>query len=306
MRLEGLTPKGERVALGAPIELTLRSDEDAPADDVTALLPAGGRPPVLAGLRVLGENGALLLEGPVDEQRLRLDGGATLELTARSRGAQLLDNQAEPQVYRDLSLPLLFERHVRPYGFSGWLGDGGSFTGELRVEPGMSEWAVVEAFCRDWLRVVPRLTAEGTLDASGIGRGGPLRFCNWGGLPYFSLEERRRPCDLLSSLRVRTGPTAGYGLELQSERAVAWGVRRRRFWDAAQTEAPAQRGEEILRRSEKRAWRLVLRCPGVISAPVGSPVSVEDEILGLIEGLTLCGKRITADAQGCETQVELR
>ena len=69
MKWEGIGPDGARVSLPAPVSATVFCDEDAPADQYTAVFPAD-RPLCITGLRVQsgsGEHG-FTLEGIVDSR----------------------------------------------------------------------------------------------------------------------------------------------------------------------------------------------------------------------------------------------
>src|SRR5699024_3417624 len=95
----------------------------------------------LCWIQLMDRAGRVLFAGIVDEQVLSEDGdGITVELSARSRAALLLDNEAQPQIYYMPSLKLLFERHAAPCGFTGYLGRDEVFGGAFTVEKGMSEW----------------------------------------------------------------------------------------------------------------------------------------------------------------------
>lgn len=76
-----------------------------------------------------------------------------LEIAARSMAALLLDNEAIPQTYAYPSLPLLFERHGKPYGFTEWEGEPSGFSVPFTITKGMSEWEVLSLFCSRYLKV---------------------------------------------------------------------------------------------------------------------------------------------------------
>ncbi len=74
------------------------------------------------------EEGEVVFFGPVDELQRRFSSeGCMLEIVARSMAALLLENEAIPQTYAYPSLPLLFERHGKPYGFTEWEGNPADF-----------------------------------------------------------------------------------------------------------------------------------------------------------------------------------
>ena len=199
--------------LPAPNRLRLRRDEDAPADSLEVKLPAGNGVGTLCGLQCLDGQGNLLFEGIVDEQSIsEAAQGCWVELSARSRAALLLDNEAQPQAYRMPSLKLLFERHAAPYGFTGYLGNDEVFGGVYTVEKGVSEWQALEGFCKTFLGVSP--VARGrVLDASGAKQEGILDFAKTA--PFTERKTVWKDVCLLSELRMRTDSSANYGAVLR-------------------------------------------------------------------------------------------
>ena len=121
------TVSGKKVALLPPISVQINVHEDAPADDMTVIFPLIEQVPKIATIRVWnGEKP--IFSGIIDEQIMGVTkNGAMLKLIARSRAALLLDNEAMPQEYHYPSLTQLYERHVEPYGFCGFIGNGGTF-----------------------------------------------------------------------------------------------------------------------------------------------------------------------------------
>ena len=153
------TVSGKKVALLPPISVQINVHEDAPADDMTVIFPLIEQVPKIATIRVWnGEKP--IFSGIIDEQIMGVTkNGAMLKLIARSRAALLLDNEAMPQEYHYPSLTQLYERHVEPYGFCGFIGNGGTFDTKMTITKGMSEWQVIEEFCVRCFGTLPVVTA---------------------------------------------------------------------------------------------------------------------------------------------------
>ena len=110
-------------------------------------------------------NGSVVCRGVVDEFIATADsGGAVVELTGRGRQARLLDNEAAAVVYYGVGLDFLLENHVRPWGVTDIRisGDYGRAS-VLQVNAGMSQWGVLELFCRFSGGALPRFSPDGTL-----------------------------------------------------------------------------------------------------------------------------------------------
>ena len=285
----------ERISLPEPVELVFRADEDAPADRLTAAFAAS--PGVeITGLQVDREDGSLFFEGIVDEQ---IQSGTLLTLSCRSRAALLLDNEALPQEYAAPSLGLIFERHIRPYGFTAFRGNGTVFSSAFSVTKGMSEWQAAEAFCKQYLKTEPR--AVGTVfDASGETPGIPVRFGGVGGVRYSSLAVRREWNKAITEVYAKSGVGA-YLLKAEDTKAEALGIVRRRFLSKADSDAAA-----LLKAVQRKTLELVLDCPGGIPAALSAPAAVLDPALGNFEALAVAGLRLERSPGGEHCIVTLR
>lgn len=264
---------GAALPLGPALSMHLQRSEDAPADSLSLLLPHPGPCGELLGIQIQ-ENGILLFDGIVDEQCASLSSsGCVLRLEARSKAALLLDNEALPQEYERPSLPMLFRRHAQPYGFGRAMGNEKAFPGSLTVSKGMSEWSVLEEFCRTFLHTRLFVDLQGNLDATGSRPAGMLAFGQGAGkIPYLSLEEQRLPCKRISEVLVRPSRQGGYTVRVTDPQAIAFGIRRRRYCNAPPGSGkPASYGGQRIAQARRKGYRVELLCPGRVEAPCGFP-----------------------------------
>lgn len=304
MKYRGVAWNGTSVDLGAPVSVRINCSLDAPADDFTGVFPASANWLELAEIQV--SNGEqTVFNGIVDEQTLVCGTNGTLiTLRARSRAALLLDNEALPQTYYLPSLSDIFNRHAAPYGFTGFSGDTRTFPVRYEVEKGVSEWSVIETFCRRFLKVRPRITAEGLLLAGVQAGAKPVLFSRGGGIPYTSLTGTVRRCDPVSEVLVRTDIKSGYNLQVTDGEARGRGIRRRRFLDlAGGASADAQ---SIITDAKRRyrEWRLA--CPGFLTVQVGSSAELRDDISGNAPSLWVTETQYSLSSGGEFTTVILR
>ena len=285
---------GGQIPLPEPVKLILRADEDAPADRLTAVFSASTNVGI-TGVRVDREDGSLFFDGAVDEQ---IQSGGLLTLACRSRAALLLDNEALPQEYAAPSLGLIFDRHIKPYGFTVFRGNGTVFSSAFSVTKGMSEWQAAEAFCRQFLKVTPR--ASGTVfDASGEVPEIPVRFGGVGGIRYSSLTVRHEWSKSVTEVYAKSGNA--YILAAEDPSVKALGVARRRFLSKTDSDAAA-----LLTAAQRKELELVLDCPGGIPAALSAPAAVCDPALGNLEALAVAGLRYERSSSGEHCIVTLR
>jgi len=231
--LELTYPGGNRYTLADPLELSLTRTLESPAQSlsITFALAAGSLPGVAVGASVR-RGRETVFSGFCDQQTAREDrNGRTFTVQARSRGALLLDNEALPQTYYNVTAGELFRSHLRPYGFTRLEVPREVELGLFAVPKGMSEWEVFSAFCGraygrmpvvgkgDRVVVEQRDTAPKAAVTNRPGRQG---------LRYLSAEDILRRASVVSEMLVRD-KQGNYSRTLENPFGNPWEVRRRRY-----------------------------------------------------------------------------
>ena len=113
------------------------------------------------------ENGKMAVRGIVDDFTVEMDAaGVTATITGRGFAARLLDNESRPVTYQDATLEEIIRRHVLPYGVTAQeiadIRAGSVYT----VPAGISQWKVLEDFCRTYGGFTPRFSVSGALVAA--------------------------------------------------------------------------------------------------------------------------------------------
>ena len=295
----GVTPQGESIALPPPVSVKLNRGEDAPADGFTGVFPLEKSLGNLTGIRVYARNHQLCFDGIVDEQKESCAGERKLTLIARSRAALLLDNEAMPQTYHMPSLQTIFTRHIQPYGFQGYSGEAKAYSGELVITKGMSEWQAAEEFCTRFLKVKPRIIGD-TFNATGEKPEGKIIFDNAAGTLYSSIEKDDQYHYLLSELMVKS-VSGNYSLAAQNKTAVSLGVWRRRYLSDGN-----QNADTLINTANRKAFRIVVTCPGELAASLWMSAAVRDTALGTMDGLYISQIAYRLDASGESSRITLR
>ena len=292
---------GTETELPQPAEARFDAAEDAPADAFQATFPLEKSFGTLVRLRVSGPGGETLFTGTADAQREIVSGtGNMLRLTCRSLAGLLLDSAPVPETVCFPSLATIFEKHILPYGFSGFLGSGAVFREPFRIARGMSEWSAAAGFCEKYLRAAPRV--RGTVfDASGEAPGGKLTLDNETGTRYFRAEVRGRCCDRLTEVYAPDAATGVYRLLARDGETAAMGLLRKRCLSGAAADAGA-----LLAKARRSAFAVYADCPGAPEVPVGAAASLNDPVLGYFGGLTVARLRCDCDAEGLRTGYCLR
>lgn len=294
----GVSPAGE-TALPAPAQIVWDSCEDAPADSFSGVFPLTKSFGNLTGIKITDSDGELLFDGVTDIQRENASAsGRLLKIAARSRAGLLLDSEAVPQTYSYPSLPMIFAKHVGPYGFSGWNGSGRMFEGTMQVTKGMSEWQAAALFCTAFLQTAPRVRGS-VFDASGVTSAEELCF-GAGGVLCCSAEVKNRWCDRYSEIFAPASSGSAYVLAARDAQTQDLGIVRRKCLKSADA------AESLLAGADRKAFSLTLECAGRVKAETGEPGVFRDSVLGDFTGLTVSEVKYLLDAAGERTRVVLR
>lgn len=303
MTLWGTDLEGKKRLLPAPVRLELRCDEETPADRLTAVLPSPQSFPECRELCLLSGQGETLFCGIVDRQEQGKDAaGGTVLLEGRSLAALLTDNEALPRRYQNPRLPQLFAVHASPYGLNGYTGNSQAFAGEYQVNKGMTEWQVMEGFCKRYLKVIPRITPDGILHAGDDFTQEEELVLGSPSLPLLATREIRRPEKRLSEIRFRARREGGYDEIFTDEEARRMGIRRRKLINLADGQNSADSAKALFQEGRRAAWYVQVVCPGGIFPPLGTVVRLQ----GRAEKLYLSGMRYTLEPGGESTALFLR
>ena len=222
----------EKKELPFPLEVSISKSLDAPADELVAVFPNDKRIKEIVNIEVFNEKNKRVFSGIVDEQKFFYEtSGSFVNLTARSKVSLLLDNEALPGSYTLPSLEIIFKNHIKPYGFTGFLGNNKVFAKEFIVTKGMSEYEVLETFCNDYLGITPRFLNDDILDVTGNYKKSSVVFSNEikGATKYNSAYENIKRYKQYSEIYIKAGDDTNYSLNVKNEKALSKGVLRKRY-----------------------------------------------------------------------------
>lgn len=290
--------QGKTHLLTRPLKLSIRMDEDVPADDCCAVF-AYEDVGETVDVRVL-DGDRVIFVGVADEQEhIFGEQGRFLKISARSLAARLLDNEAMPECYDHPSAALIFERHVQRYGIVRGENDDAVYYGEQQVNKGMSQWAVLKNFCTACYSSTPRVTADGVLWMKGIRSSGEAVFSDTGdGIVYTHLSETIKRCEELSRVNVKINDEDGYVYRIDNDDAVRRGICRERYVNAVLSSTPMTCVDTMIKNGADASFSIRLKCPGFLAQVMGSDAVVKNRRLGTIGGLYVSGVSYRLDSSG--------
>lgn len=263
---------GNQTALKQPLNVSFVSSYDAPADSLTAVFAVDGTIPPLSAVEVKND-GQRIFYGIVDMQTDELTSkGVLLTVSARSLSAVLLDNEALPQTYSMVSMPLLMKRHFSNLGFENYIGSDKAFYGKLVISKGISEWEVLSEFCRKFLGTVPRIDCFGVIDISGENND----VLSVSSKQCISKKHILRGYLLISDIMTRAVSDDGYIMPFEDKFAKSLNVRKLRYVNAVDNaDKSVLTAEKITKNADNRYEQLAVEYSGCILGSIGAKLIID-------------------------------
>ena len=290
LRVIATDTKAERHSLSLPLSAVLSRDLNTPADNLTLEFPFVLERE-LAFIDIYYDD-KKIFSGIVDEQIILLQKGVKSKLVCRSKAALLLDNEAKPQSFTDVSAKLLFERYAKPLGFNLRGAQDATLKGNFVVKKGVSCWQVLQDFSK---AVWGAFGSEIVFSDSGRG------------VAFTSFEYNRLRCKMISKVRVKVKSGEDYKVLVNSNDAQKSKVVRERYLNATElsnkTLADADR---LIKASETASEKAVLTVPLCMTDVRSWSVCVESKDLGRLDGLCVTGIRYSISENEEFTRLTLK
>ena len=306
LRFSVETSDKKTVNLPAPVSVVYNSENSVPADDISLCLPFVGDDADKADFIFAYEGDRLVFKGVVDEIiTLSNDGGLKTKINARSMAGVLLDNEAQPNIYISATADFIFNNNLKPYGFTEFEAGASPYYGNLDINKGMSEWQVLENFCRNRFSSIPRVKGNGKVIFDGRLGNDKIVFSEHGEYSFSSLIKNIKKYRSVSEVRLRLTESGGYRSVLKNEDYDSQ-IMRRRFVDALSGRRNAATADKILDESANRSFEITLECPYRLIDVAGKRAEVHSLTFGTITDLYIHSLRYTLDKNGEKTTVVLR
>lgn len=300
------TSDKKTVALPAPVSVVYNSEYSVPADDISLSLPYVGEIADKADFIFAYEGDRLVFKGIVDEViTLCNSGGLKTKINARSMAGILLDNEAQPNIYNSATADFIFKNNLKPFGFTEFEADNSPYYGNININKGMSEWQVLENFCRNRFSALPRIEGNGKVIFDGRLSSDKIFFSEHGEYSFTSLIKQIKKYRSVSEVRVRLTESGGYRSVLKNEHYNSQVVRRR-FVDALSGRRSLSTADKILDESVNSSFEITLECPYRLIDAAGKKAEVQSRASGTTADLYIHSLRYTLDKNGEKTTVVLR
>ena len=274
------------IPLQHPLSLQLTRSVDSPADSLQLLVAAQQPIGQLATLTIQLD-GQLLFSGFIDTQMVsRTAQGFCMRISARSRGALLLDNEAIPRQYAQIRLSELFDIVAKPYGFTTWYGPGNPIMPLVNIRKGMSEWEALCTFCKLRLGITPFIDLHERIIISQLPPLGVHRLSNTdrSQLPFSQIQLAYNRCEVISRIFLRD-ENDQYTSSVQNPQANDLGIIRRRMVIPSGEFAarPIADAQSLIRQSMLRHQVVTVVLNRLHQCELGDLVEIDDPAFALQE-----------------------
>lgn len=290
----------------SPITVVYNSEDTVPADDLTVTFPYTGDFIDRTDFVYAFDSAQTVFVGQADEIiTLKSADGIIAKITARSMAGILLDNEAQPCIYHNPSPSMIYEKHLKPYGFENCVTDDTPFFGTLKITKGMSEWQVLDNFCRNKHSNTARVTGGGRVIFERKNSEDRLCFSDTAENGYISMKKSVNRYKVISEVRLKLKEEGRYTGTLKNEAADSRIIRRRLVNALADTRK-LDTADKIISQSNNEYFEITLECVGSYFDIVGRKAEIRDRHFGKTGGLYVHKLKYSSGANGEMTTITLR
>ncbi len=307
MIFKGVTIDGQQFDIGDPVSLEINMAYNTPADSVYACFCFTNEISEIKNILIF-DNENIIFDGIVDEQIFEVSStGAFLKIYARSTAALLIDNEALPQTYNNVSLKTIFQRHIEPYGFTNYIGDDTKFCDTFVVYKGMSEWEVLEKFCDTYLDLKPIIKKDKTIYISNmISDNKNIILDNLGDIKYKTIEINNFRYNKISEVYIKTVKEDNYITKVTNENAIDNGIIRKRYLDISDSfKDPVNFANNYIVNNNIKSYEVLAKCIGFININIGSKVFINDNKFKYLKNLVVSKVKYKLDSLGETTDITM-
>ncbi len=310
LQIRAKTIDGRWLSLNDTISMDYQASRFIPCDSLEVTLLAQHQNENFCELTASLDN-FIFFEGIVDKQTLSFSKkGNLLMINCRNKTAWLVDNEVKPYIYFQLTSSELFKQYALPFGVLSHEFPYEAKKNFIQVKKGMSNWNVIEEFCRLVYQKTPYINQDRKLVLNPINATIHTLSNHHSGATLFpSLQIKRLNYKLISRLFLKTATeTYGYfyGVVLENENAKQKQVKRDRYYHSSNKLSASAKAEaeQIIKESNRNSYLVSVTVPLLMSARVGDQVKLYHDAISQ-SNLVIIGMRYIINEKGLQTQLDL-
>lgn len=310
IKLLGRTTDGDTVTLREPISMVITRGWDTPVVMLEITFPRREETPDLTNIQV-NHDEEVLFYGYCDEIIRSVDGdGATVTISARSPGSLLVDSEAAPATYTNLTATQFFNAELQPLGFTDLtLPNTTATASRFQLNKGYSIWEAFQQLCFRLYGRYPHITSSNGLVVEAVTDEHYLVVNNdpsvTNAIRWCSLEYITRRSSVISSVTYRDNNGAYTGVYTNPFNDGQLVNRRRYVIPRAEfAQTPALDPYQRILKGELGLHSARLTLPGLINLWPGQAIRFTDAACGT-RTMAVYQSKIIYNATGCRTRLVL-
>ncbi len=228
--------------------------------------------------------------------------GNFVTLTFRDKMSLLIDNEALPAIYKNITAQVLYDRYIKNLGFDGFVADNSIFTGEFLIKKGTSVYDVLNDFCKTVYNSKPTVT-DNKINFFSEKNTDCTAFCN---KDYFKIKVSKYPSNLISKVNVKTSETDFYTTVTNNAFAQSKGIVRERYLDACNKNTPMSVAKRMIDNSNNKYEEYKIYINDFVDNSVLEKCVIEDSFYGKIENLYITKILSRCTQKGKTTEITLK
>lgn len=285
LKLLAFNQNNQAVMLPDFLSLEMHSEEKVPSDLLYIKFPYFQLADSVRTIELYSGD-KCVFEGICDEVIFeKSTSGNFVTITFRDKMSLLIDNEALPATYKNVTAQVIFDRYIKKLGFEGYVADNTCLNGEFLIKKGTSVYEVLKAFCSAVYNSTPIVLHNKILFNPAKSNGNTVFSNNATGVPYYKIKLTKTPAELVSNVNVKTSENDFYTTVTNNAFAQSKGIIRERYLDACNESTPMAVAKRIIENSNNKYEEYKIYINDFVDISLKEKCVINDTIYGEMKDL---------------------
>lgn len=308
LRFKAYDSENKEISMPDYLSFEIQKEENVPADYLEVKFKSFENADRINYIRAFNDD-ILVFFGICDEILFAKDlSGAVVTLYFRNKMALLIDNEALPDEFNNVTARVLFDRYIKKFGFTSFIADSKAVTGIFTVEKGESVYDALYNFSKLNNLSAPYLSDEDTVSFINIGNEQRTIFSDNENAQYKyrKIECSKFPYKLISKIHLKTSENDYYETTSENPYALNKGIVRERYIDTRNLIMPMTYADRIINNTNSEFEEYKLYFDYLIFNSVYEKCSISDSYLENIDDLYISKIIVGSDKNGEYSKITLK